>query len=62
MGKTKIEYIIEFRNLAKSQYSRGTTVFQNKQIALDIAKSHKKGCPELQVRVVEQTRRILKVL
>lgn len=62
MSKTEIEYIIEFRNLSKSQYSRGIKGFKSREVAFNIAENHRKTAPELKVRVVEQTRRILRVL
>ena len=63
MSKIETEYIIEFQNPSfKSEYSRRMRGYKNKQIALDIAESYKRKASELKIRVVEQTRRVLRVL
>jgi hypothetical protein len=57
----KIEYIIEYRGPNKKKYSKYFSGFNDKEFAYEIAEIAKKSSPELGVRIVKQTRKVIKV-
>jgi len=61
--KEKIKYFIEYKPLGKKiYYATSGTGFVDKSLAFKLACAAKESCPEMGVRIIQQKRKIIKVI
>lgn len=61
MPRTGVRYIVEYKPAHAYCYHCRASGFLDKEVAITVAEKYKEASPELGVRVIEQTRKVVKV-